>query len=186
MGNGPTVSVFDYDYGKSDGVKDKDRLYLGYQLSRWFTDRVYGFVNASYEKDKFQTYDYRTYFGPGIGYKVIDQDKMKWLVEAGAGWRRDAFDAGILKNNKKKRDYFALRGASRFSYKFNDSVKFTNDSSVIWTKDNTEFKNDANITAKLMGNLSARFGILVEHDTDPPLGTKKTDTTTRLAVVYSF
>ncbi|MFY8048731.1 MAG: DUF481 domain-containing protein [Erythrobacter sp.] len=40
--------------------------------------------------------------------------------------------------------------------------------------------------AKVSGNLSVRLSYTIEHDTDPPLGAVKTDTLSRVTLIYDF
>ncbi len=187
IGNWSHLVKFIYDYGKSQSIKTKDRLFLGYEPKRKINEKFYIYGDATYEKDKFQGYDYRTFLGAGIGYTLIDDGKTYWAIQGGPGWRRDSY----LLN--KTKDYFSIKATNYYKYTFNEFVSFTNDTSVVWTKGNTQLINDANINAKLMGNLSARFGFLVEYNTKPPytsliplIRKKKTDTTTRITLVYSF
>jgi putative salt-induced outer membrane protein len=42
------------------------------------------------------------------------------------------------------------------------------------------------VDARLIGPLSARFAYSVEHNSDPPLATLRTDTLSRFTLVYDF
>ena len=41
-------------------------------------------------------------------------------------------------------------------------------------------------TARLAGDLSARFSFDVLHETEPPVGRERTDTISRASLVYGF
>lgn len=66
------------------------------------------------------------------------------------------------------------------------SVSFYNDTELLTSSSDTYIWNDIGITAKLAGNLSAKFGVRVDHHTDVPVSTEKTDTITRGAIVYTI
>lgn len=191
--DGPWKHSFDttYDLGRADGIDNKNRAYIGYQIDRLINDRMYVYGNANYYTDDFGAFKNGSFVGAGVGYKVILPDPVGWNVEGGAGYRsqktRGVFDpvtpSFIF---PEKVNEFALRGASEFDYKFSDAVSFYNDSEVIWSESDTYLWNDVGITANLAGNLAARFSFRVDHHTDVPDGVKNTDTITRAAIVYTL
>ncbi len=174
-----------YDLGRSSGVNNKNRAYIGYQLDRTINERLYAYGNANYYTDDFGAFKNGSFIGAGLGYQVVKTDPMQWALEGGAGYRaQKTRNVGIVpgfSNNE-----FALRGASEFDYQFSEAVSFYNDSEVIWSDSDTYLWNDVGVTANLAGNLAARFSFRVDHHTDVPVGRKKTDTITRAALVYTL
>ncbi|PHR61486.1 MAG: hypothetical protein COA43_03855 [Robiginitomaculum sp.] len=185
--NGAWTNKFDttYDLGKSGGVDNKNRFFIGYQLDRQINDRLYAYGNVNYYTDDFGAYKQGSFIGTGLGYKVIQENPLKWNVEAGIGYKSQKLrEIGIIPSIKT--DEFAVRGASDFGYIFSEAVSFYNKSEVIWSESDTYLWNDTGITANLAGNLAARFSFRVDHHTDVPFGVKKTDTITRAAIVYTL
>ncbi len=182
-----------YDFGQVDGVDNRNRWYVGGQGQRDFTDRIYGFVNASYEEDEFSGFDSRLFVGVGAGYHIFKEKPLTWSVEGAPGFRRsvvaDALDGGVpplIVTPGFTANDFALRGSSRLAYYFNDYVTFTNDTDVIWTNTSTQTINTAAITAQFTEKISGRLSFEVRNDTNPPDGFVSTDTATRASVVYAF
>lgn len=182
-----------YDFGQVDGVDNRNRWYVGGQGQRDFTDRIYGFVNASYEEDQFSGFDSRLFAGVGAGYHIFKEKPLTWAVEVAPGYRRsvvaDAVDIGppaVITAPGFTANDFAVRGSSRFAYDFNDKVTFTNDTDVIWSDTSTQTINTAAVTAQLTEKISGRVSFEVRNDTNPPDGFVSTDTATRVAVVYGF
>ncbi len=180
-----------YDLGSVSGEDTKNRLFLGYQLDRDFNDRTYAFGNINYFKDDFGAFESGYYAGAGLGYKVLVDAPVTWNVEGGLGYRNQSTqeigvfgDAGFIAGIEEGEA--AARFGSDFDYAFNDAVSFYNDTEVLTSSSDTYIWNDAGITAKLAGNLSAKFGVRVDHHTDVPLGREKTDTITRGAIVYTI
>lgn len=174
-----------YDLGKSNGLDNKNRWFIGYQLDRKISDRLYVYGNANYYSDDFGAYKQGSFVGTGLGYQVIQPSPLDWAVEAGVGYKSQKLrEVGIIPSVKT--DEFAIRGASNFAYNFSETVSFYNKSEVIWSDSDTYMWNDAGITANLAGNLAARFSFRVDHHTDVPFGVKKTDTITRGALVYTL
>ncbi len=171
-----------YDFGQVDGVDNRNRWWVGSQVSRDFTDRLYGFGDVGYEEDQFSGFESRLFLGVGAGYHVSKDKPLLWSVEVAPGYRRSVLDIipSITTND------FAVRGSSKFAYHFNDNVNFTNDTDVIWTDTSTQTVNTAALNAKLTEALSARISFQVRHETDPPLGFVNTDTATRVSIVYGF
>jgi len=170
------------DFGRVSGINNKERFTLGYQLDRDITDRLYAFGNADWYKDDFGAFETGYYLGAGLGYKVILPDPVGWDVEAGLGFRSQETQGPM----SVKEDELALRGASKFNWDLNDNVSFYNNSEVLYASSDTYLWNETGITATLMGNLAARASYRIDHHTDAPMGTEKTDTITRFGVVYTI
>jgi len=174
-----------YDLGSSSGVDNKNRWTVGYQLDRQLNDRLYVYGNANYFTDDFGPFKNGTFIGAGLGFEVLQSDAAKWAVETGAGYRSQKTRT-VGNIFPTRQNEFAVRGGSRFSYQFNESVSFFNNSEVIWSDSDTYLWNDAGITAQVAGNLSTRFNFRVDYHSDVPTGIKNTDTITRIALVYTI
>jgi len=178
------------DYGKVSGLKNKQAWGLGYQIDRDLNDRTYVYGNADYYDDDFGAYQNGYFLGGGIGYKVILPDPIGWNVEVGPGYRsqkaRDTVVAGFPNVPGERQNDLALRGFSDFDYQFNENVSLYNDTEIIYSKSDTYIWNEVGITANLMGNLAARASYRIDNHSDVPAGVKKTDTTTRVGVVYTI
>ena len=96
------------------------------------------------------------------------------------------FDALQLAGDFERTNELALRGASNITYDFNEAVSLYNNTEVIYSKSDTYLWNEVGITANLMGNLAARASYRVDHHTDVLPGVEKTDTITRVGVVYTI
>lgn len=170
-----------FDYGEASNNETKNRTFAGYQVNRDFTDTLYGYGNASWLHDEFGAFEDDAFIGLGLGATLIDNENpTKWTIDGGPGYRM------LKASNGTENNEFAVRGGSRFSYAFNDAVTLSNNTEVLWSDADTYIWNDVNITAKLAGALSARFGVRVDYHTDPALGLEQTDTITRGALVYSI
>lgn len=178
------------DFGETDGVETRNRWGLGIQADRTITERWYGFGRASYEQDEFSGFDSRTFVGGGLGYVAFDTEATKWRLEGGPGYRIDEVSAsivnGVVVTPATTEESVAVRAASEFSYKFNDAVTFSNDTSVTWADVSTQITNTAAITAQLTDRISGRVSFDVRNDSNPPAGFESTDTATKVGVVYAF
>jgi putative salt-induced outer membrane protein len=185
--DGPWKNKFDttYDLGRTSGTNSKNRFFIGYQLDRKINDRLYAYGNANYFTDDFGPFKQGSFLGAGLGYELIQPAPIHWSLEAGAGYRsQKSRESGIIPSFKENE--LALRGGSQFKYDLNEAVSFYNNSEIIWSDSDTYIWNDTGITANLSGNLAARFSFRVDNHSSVPVGTKKTDTITRAAIVYTL
>ncbi len=181
-----------YDWGSAEGTDTKNRLATSYEIARLLNHRLYGFGRGAYEQDQFSGYDYRALVGGGLGYDVLIGDIRSWSLQGGPAYRIDEIDpsldplTGAELAPAERQVSGALNLGSRFEAQVNDAVSFANITDVTSSADTSTFLNSASITADLLGSVQARFSFDVLHDTSAPLGTEKTDTTTRAALVYTF
>ena len=168
------------DYGKVSGEKNKQRWGLGYQIDRDINDRLYVYGNADYFQDDFGAFKNGTFLGTGLGYKFVLPDPLQWDLESGLGWRQQKDQLSV------KTDELAYRGASRINYVLNDNVSAYNNTELTYSKSDTYIWNETGITAQLMGNLAARASFRIDNHSTVPVGTKKTDTISRVGVVYTI
>ncbi|MEM9600567.1 MAG: DUF481 domain-containing protein, partial [Pseudomonadota bacterium] len=99
---------------------------------------------------------------------------------AGIGYRSqtDTFDV--------TNEELAVNLESDLDWQINEQVSAYNDAGVLWSDSDTYLWSEAGITANLMGNLAARASFRIDHHTDVPFGTEKTDTITRFGIVYTM
>ena len=182
------------DYGEIDGAESKNRWFLGGTVDRQINDRLFGFARASYEQDEFSGFDSRAFIGGGLGYDILVGDKQSWTVRGGPGLKVDEI-AEIITTDENgaavitpatTEESFSVVGSSAYAYAFNDNVKLTNDTTVLYADVSTQVTNSTALTAALSDALSARISFDVRHDTEPPLGFEQTDTATRFSLVYGF
>ena len=182
------------DYGDTDGDETKNRIFLGTNLARQITDRLFGFGQLTYERDEFSGFESRAFIGGGLGYEVLNSDATQWTVRGGPGLKIDEIEAVLdgstvpptVLSEATTEESFGATAASNFAHQFNDNVAFTNDTTVVYAETSTQIGNVAAITASLTNTLSARVSFEVRHDTDPVDGFEATDTISRVSLVYGF
>lgn len=168
------------DYQRSNGTTTREQFLLAYEPNYRISDRVYTYALGQYERDRFQGISLLISASGGLGYRAIMADRMSLSVKAGPVYRRT-----ILVDGGKTNRLAAL-AALDFDWQASDTIKLSQDASVVPQTDNNSFVSKTAIETALSGNLSARFAYVLEHDTDPPVGAMKTDTLTRFTLVYGF
>jgi len=169
-----------YEFGEAAGTTGKNEIYSLYDVNRNFTDRVYGYALLRGEKD-FLNDTGEVFLGFGPGYRVFNEKNLTWRIQAGPGYRVTT-NSGVIPNF----DEAGISASSRLYYKWSDAVFLTNDTDVIFSSTSTLVTNDLGVNVSLTGPMSLRVGFKTDYDSNPAAGIKSTDTTTGVALVYSF
>ena len=182
------------DYGKQDGVENRNRVFLAADIDRDIHCCLFAFARGSYEVDQFTGFDSRSFLGGGLGYRFGDGEQLSWVVRGGPGVKVDEVKRVITTDDLGApliipAETVTSVGAvakSEFSWAFNERVELSNKTDMIYAEDSTQVSNGLALTAQINGSLSARFGFDTRYDTNPPDGFKSTDTATKIGVVYKF
>lgn len=168
------------DLKTEDGETTTARYVLAYSVQRKLSRRLYAVGVLWGESDRFAGYNYRFSEGVGLGYRLIDRRDLKLRVEAGPAVRQAAY----LSNDYQ--DTLAARLAEYLSWRFDPRLEFTQ-SLVTYLEDkNSTLLAATALTSKLQARISAKASYEVRYEAGPPQGRQKTDTTSRLTLVFGF
>lgn len=173
------------DYGETDSVETRNRLFAAGQVDRIFDPRLSGYGRLTWERDEFSGFDNRYFAGIGLAWQAIESDALKWTLEGGPGYKIDEVRA-TLTTPAETDESFGARAGSKLDYAFNESVSVSNNSEIVYSQTSTQISNILALTANLWGNVSARVSLDVRHDTDPLPGFEATDTSTKFSLVYKI
>ncbi|EAQ27693.1 putative salt-induced outer membrane protein [Erythrobacter sp. NAP1] len=168
------------DYQRNNGVTTREQFLAAYEPNLKLSDRLFAFALAQYERDRFQGFSGRYSLSGGLGYEVIDEDDMTLSVQAGPAYRRTEFVGGGSTSN------LAGLGSLDFDWQLAESISLTQDASAFIQSGSSTLISDTGLQAALMDNVKVRLSYTVEHDTDPPAGAVKTDTLSRITLIYDF
>ena len=163
------------------GVESSNRLILTERSEYKFAEKAYVFGALRYENDKFSGYDYQTSLSFGIGKQFIKNDTHELDASVGLGYRQlketlteKMSSDGIITGNLNY-----LYNVSKYAV-FKEKLLFESGDS------NTYSESETSLKMKINGNLASKIAYTVKHNSTVPVGTKKTDTVTTIALVYSF
>lgn len=169
-----------YEYGKTGDTTSKDKYFALYDVTRDFSDRLYGYGLLRTEGDKLaDTSD--SFAGFGVGYRIFNDRDFAWRVQAGPGYRIKEASLSSF-----KADEAGVAASSRLYYRISSSAYLTNDTDIIWSDASTLMTNDLGATMSLAGPISLRLGFKTSHDSVVPTSLKGTNSTTSVAVIYGF
>ncbi len=170
-----------FEFADANGTATAQRI-LGSIESRFdVRDSLFVFGFLQYDDDQFSGYKYEIEGAIGAGYKVIDQSNMRFLVQAGTGYRFS--EISVLGINE---DEFVIRGSAEFEYDISEATSLSNVSIVTWDSSRTKLENTIAVTSELFADLSSRMSFNVRYNSDPPALTRKTDTLSKISLVYGF
>ncbi len=172
-----------YFLSESDGVNTKNQFTTGL-LKDWFIpdSRWFFFAEGRFDIDEFKSWDYRASVAAGPGYKLIDEENLKITLRAGAGgakewgseddeFRPEANAGGELAWNITPKSKIAA--ATRFYPSLEDPADFRVVSSAEWVY-------------KLEENISLKFGVEDEYESEVDSNREKNDIRYYGAIVFEF
>lgn len=156
-----------YEAGASSAIKVNE-------VSSWV-------VALRYEKDDFAPFDRQATFSMGYGHNFIKNDTTTFSGEIGPGYRvaKDA-DTG-----ETEKDVIA-RGLLDFKHRITDNTQIYNTLLVESGDDNTFGQNDVGVSVAMSEAFALKAGFQVRHNTDVGPGIEKTDTLTKVNLVYNI
>lgn len=177
------------EFSDDNGATTAQRI-LGSIESRFdMRENLFVFGYLQFDDDKFSGFKYEVEGAFGAGYKLIDDENMRLLIQAGPGYRYSKLSTPVppaLPLVNSSENELIVRGSADFEYDISDSVSMTNVFIVTWDSSRTKLENTTALTSTLIGDLSTRLSVNIRHNTDPPLLTKKTDTLSKVSLVYGF
>lgn len=153
-----------------------------------FTERQYWFVRGVYDDDRFSGYAYQSNLTTGYGNRVWEQGERSFLdLSIGGGYRHDRLEVANADGERTEEEAIG-RLAGQFDYGLSANALFRQKlSTEVGFEDNDTISlSETSVQATVVGNLSMKVAYLVEHVSDAPAGTEKTDTETSLTLLYGF
>ena len=176
-------------YVREDGstYKDDERTVGNAKFDANVKERLGGFfvyAAASGKHDGLSDLKYRFVESLGLGTYLVDEDTLKFPVEAGFAWVQE-------KTGRETDDYPALRLAERIDWKpsWAEGVAFYETASLLWDLDDTDrylVAAEAGADVPVAGSFSLVFKVAVDYDSDPGAGIEKTDRKAIVQLAYAF
>jgi putative salt-induced outer membrane protein YdiY len=138
------------------------------------------FVFASYEDDRFSSFEYQGTLAAGWNHSVWKDETSEFDYSIGPGY---AFAETI---DGEDADGLLVRGAFNYRYTISENAKFTQKFSTEVGADNTKSRSESAVTAKLAGGLSMKVALKFDHNSEAAEGRENLDTETSVNLVYTF
>lgn len=148
------------------------------------TERLYSFVTAGWQQNKFAGVDEHVYGGVGEGYKFLDGPAHFLVGELSVRYVTDKYV------DMTKDDYAGGRAFAKYIYAFTEKNKFSQSLEYLHNFDDSQKYNvnsETAITSALSGILSLKAAYVVNYTNAPtPATLKKKDTITTVALVVNY
>jgi len=168
------------DYQESLGTTTRERYVAAYEPNLKLDDRAYIYGAAQYEKDKFAGYFDRLVSSAGLGYGAIKRPAVSLDVTLGPAFRYTAY------TDSNEETSLAARGSMNLRWQILSGLTLTQDAAVYVERYNSTLGSTSSLNARLLGPLSAQLSYNLQYESEPPLGSQKTNTIGRASLVYSF
>jgi putative salt-induced outer membrane protein len=168
------------DYQESAGVVTREQYFAAYEPNYKLSERLYAYGLAQYEQDRFQGFSSRYSVSGGLGYDVLTDAPVTLSVKGGPAWRRTELVDGSASEE------FAGLAAADFDWQLAETISLSQDASALVQSGSSTLVSDSSIAAKVSSDISVRLSYTIEHDTAPPPGAVKTDTLSRVTLIYDF
>lgn len=159
-----TLADYSADYGKTENVRSANRMTASLKTDFDLGRRSYCYNVASGGYDEIRKIDAHYEVGPGLGYHAYKGSAFELDVEGGVNYQAQYRSTGA--NN----DSVYLRAGEDITWKLNSRLSVTKKFEFFVNVDDPEqfrFRLDANVSYKLIENLSLNLSLLDQYDTDP-------------------
>lgn len=182
-GKNKVTWMFDAQYGKAEDngnyTTNKNKFFteLGYDYS--FTKSFAFNYLAGYKHDKFSSYTYQFYTGPGAKYKVIKTKAHDLSLEGNLLYSHDEYI-----DNGDTTDYASFQAKGVYSWQILDNLKFEETASYrvdVEDVDTYFVYSDSEFSSKISDIFSAGLGYKIDYVNKP--GDKKHTDRTLLATL---
>ncbi len=172
-----------HNYVEQDGEINSRNTFGAFKFDHFFTNRFYGLISTELLKDEFKNLNLRAIIGGGVGYKFWDNDTKNLEFELGVTYFSEDLRVG------EDERFTTARIASNLMYLFNDSLKFTNFLLVypkIAQPAEYRLRNEASLNTKFTEYWSFKLTHILDQNSKPSTGIKKTDQTFIFSLQYEF
>lgn len=171
-------------YGSENDVETNNKYLIELTYDYKFTDTFTFNYLVGYKDDKFSTYDYQFYTGPGLKYIAIKSEPQNLDIGANILYAEDK-----KLSNGKTRDYIAYRFALNYDTQMLENLKFTQELSYRGDVDISEnyfAYLKSGLSSKISDYLSAGISYVVDYTNIPDLSKKRADNTLTANLIINY
>lgn len=170
---------------EENSVASKEKYLSEFKVDYSLTDNSYITSLLTYEEDKFSGYDYKGTLAIGYGYRAWNTENGQLDLEAGPGYRRASLEVRDEDGNKLESEAVG-RFALNLTANISENAVFTEVITIEGGESSVVYKSDMGLQSALVGTLAMKINYQVKHTDVVPEGTKNTDSTVGVTLVYGF
>jgi putative salt-induced outer membrane protein YdiY len=183
-------AIFRYAYAETSGIQDTNKLLFHARHIRRITARTAyeGFVQA--ERNKFARLSFRGLIGGGARLTLSKKPDVKSLhLGIGGFYSRETLENKAGATDNGSQNIWRLNSYINYLHHLNDQVSILSTTYYQPTvEDFGDYRllEEASLSVKMTDTLSLNLSLDLTHDSKPPQGVKKTDTTYSSGIEYNF
>jgi putative salt-induced outer membrane protein len=193
-------------YGEEDGLENKNKIFTELDYNYKVTDRFAIDYMFAYKEDKFSGFDYQIYTGPGLVYKVIDEEKHNLSIKGNILYSLDEIEdtyldgsgnevsypypsGSISQHDSRSNEYASYKIQALYEWLFSEKTKFTQD-----LRYRSEFDGVTNyfvysksaFQTKLSDMFSASISYQIDYINEAAEGKQNADKTTMFNLIIDY
>ncbi|MGM0450683.1 MAG: DUF481 domain-containing protein [Pseudomonadota bacterium] len=175
-------------YAEQSGERTAERYAASTQLDYKFNPNDFVFVRARYDNDDFSGYKYQASTAAGYGRRLWSEgEDSHFDLSAGLGYRYSKFEEPDPDEGEESEDPIG-RLAGDFRYRLSETARFRQEAETEVGLDSGDAlsRSVTSLQANINSSLALRLSYTLEHDSNPPEDTERTDTITAVTVLYGF
>ena len=173
---------FLWNYAEENDVRTARNTFGSLKYDYMLSKDFYGYVAADFLSDEFRDLDLRATGGGGGGYLALDQKDMTLRGELGV--------SVLSENFKVAKDDQRLTGrlAAKFSWTISETIKLSEHITAFPSLEDSQvqIRNEFGVTNAIGHGWSLSFSNVLDHNSDPPPGIRKTDVLWLVSLQYTF
>jgi len=203
-------ALFDGQYAEDSGTETKNKYLIELNYLYKFTDRLAFDYLLGYKVDKFSSYDYQFYTGPGAEYKALVMEKHKLTLSGNILYAQDQYaDINYADTAKtivipypnpddipvaavtygKKDNYAAYRFKGVYDYLITKTLKFNQELSIRGQIDDLQNYfgySKTSLNSKISDIFSAGISYKADYVNQPATDKEHTDTTLTINLIIDY
>lgn len=171
-------------YGKNEGVTSDKAWIATLKYDRNITERTYGFLSESVERNTLKGIEVRYITLAGLGHYFIKTPADTLRGEVGLGYTRENPVAPL-----DDEGFPTARLFGGYSHSFTEKTRFEQTVEYMPSlKEGDDYliNEESAFITNLMGNLAFKISYAVLYDNQPPEGFGKYDRLFKTALLYTF
>ncbi len=173
--------TFDAQYGNAENVVTKNKYFVELEYGYLFTGSLTANMVVGYKNDKFSSYSYQTYVGPGIKYGALSSSRQKLDIEASLLYSSDnlqgqyeAAQPDFVEN------YGSYKAKALYELNILDNLKFNQELSYRASFDDSQnyfIFSKSELSSKISDIFSAGVAYKIDYTNHVSTNIKKRDNT---------
>jgi len=174
-GNNSLKLSLDAQYGNTDIIdannvtkneETKNKYFTELEYAYSFSDKLSTTLVLGYKDDKFSSYNYQSYIGPGVKYKAYKSDKQELNAQASLLYSHDQIQEQYLTTTDLKNNYGSYKATFTYELQIFENLKFNQELSYRAAVDESQnyfVFSKSEISSKISNIFSAGLSYKVDY-----------------------